>query len=822
VKHSFPVLFLAAVLASQAATPHRSLPAIGSLDGLGVNIHFTEPKPGELEMIAAAGFRWIRMDFAWGATERKLGEYDFAAYDRLVAALEKNGLRAVFILDYGNPLYDSGLSPHTDEGRAAFAKWTAAAVKRYAGKGYLWEMWNEPNIAQFWKPKPDVQQYIDLTRRVAAELRAARLLPAEAFIGPATSTIDLNFLEACFKAGLLEDWSAVSVHPYRQKPPETVDEEYRSVRLLIHRYAPKDKSIPVLSGEWGYSAAWPSMGKDESAREEAQAKYLARMFLTNIANDVPLSIWYDWRDDGDDPREGEHRFGIVRRPYREAEKEVFEAKPAYRAMQTLTRQLSGMTLNKVCIQPPGGFPESRLILFKKGEELRLVFTKHPDLLGEEHAISRYEFEDYQGVDALGRSISRSKLGTGESPPYYVTPDAVTDHLRILAAPPRFPLEIIWRWPVRNLAQNVQPDPRSVFALKNPLERPIGVSRPNTSTSRLIHRLAPGEMLALNSSAVPVSPIGSPSWKWTNRSPKPFGLWTDLLVSLGPDNEFSFEQSVSLYCENPVGITPLPPGKDFLLFRIDNPSEESVKGQAIAKPILQEDRPQSAYKASFQIAKGERDSVVRILSADLGNEGGFNVDVQNDGDEKNGEAFHIGDNWFAYSRIALETFLNSKLRPDGDAAVVGNGEIDQNEPPGGLCASQTESARVKYRFEKGWKFLQFTGPSPEIPLSIQGSESPEAFALWIYGDGKGCQARIRFKDASGQTFQSDGPKIDYAGWHVAKFPMQPSQDHRLSHWGGANDGIIHYPITWESIFLLDNISREPIEGEIYISAPTLIY
>jgi hypothetical protein len=32
-------------------------------DGFGVNIHFTQPKAGELEMLAAAGFKWVRMDF---------------------------------------------------------------------------------------------------------------------------------------------------------------------------------------------------------------------------------------------------------------------------------------------------------------------------------------------------------------------------------------------------------------------------------------------------------------------------------------------------------------------------------------------------------------------------------------------------------------------------------------------------------------------------------------------------------------------------------------------------------------------------------------
>ena len=118
----FLVALLVSFAVARSAEYHPSLPAIGSLDGLGVNIHFTDPQPGELEMIKAAGFKWVRMDFTWGGTEREAGKYDFAAYDRLVGALEKNGLRAVFILDYGNPLYDEGLAPHTDGGRAAFAK----------------------------------------------------------------------------------------------------------------------------------------------------------------------------------------------------------------------------------------------------------------------------------------------------------------------------------------------------------------------------------------------------------------------------------------------------------------------------------------------------------------------------------------------------------------------------------------------------------------------------------------------------------------------------------------------------------------------------
>lgn len=99
------MLALTAMLA--AADPaHPSLPALAIPGGVGVNIHFTDAQPGEIEMLAAAGFRWVRMDFAWAATERERGQYDFAAYDRLMQALDAHGIRALFILDYGNALYD--------------------------------------------------------------------------------------------------------------------------------------------------------------------------------------------------------------------------------------------------------------------------------------------------------------------------------------------------------------------------------------------------------------------------------------------------------------------------------------------------------------------------------------------------------------------------------------------------------------------------------------------------------------------------------------------------------------------------------------------
>ena len=63
--------------------------------GLGVNIHFSDARPGQLDMLAAAGFYLVRIDFLWSEKEKRPVVYDFSAYDRLLAELEVLKLRAM-------------------------------------------------------------------------------------------------------------------------------------------------------------------------------------------------------------------------------------------------------------------------------------------------------------------------------------------------------------------------------------------------------------------------------------------------------------------------------------------------------------------------------------------------------------------------------------------------------------------------------------------------------------------------------------------------------------------------------------------------------
>ncbi|MBW3635110.1 MAG: beta-galactosidase, partial [Armatimonadetes bacterium] len=272
------------------------------------------------------------------------------------------------------------------EVRQAFARWAVAAMTRYRGRGILWEMWNEPNL--FWTPKVNAEDYVKLALTTGEAVK--RALPDECFIGPAGAWMDFPFLEKVFAGGTLRYFDAISVHPYRDSAPDTVAPDYEKLRSLIQKYAPQGKEIPILAGEWGYSSSTTKL------TEEQQARYLARQWLTNLASGIPLSIWYDWRDDGDDPKQSEHRYGLVKRAHFPNRTPAFDPKPAYVAAQNLIRELRGFQFEK---RLPTGSPNDHVLQFRRGNDLKIAaWTSEPAKV-----VSLSLSGNFTAADVLGKT-----------------------------------------------------------------------------------------------------------------------------------------------------------------------------------------------------------------------------------------------------------------------------------------------------------------------------------------------------------------------------------------------------------------------------------
>jgi hypothetical protein len=409
------------LLSRSAEIPEPVLPA-----GVGVNIHFVTGHEKDLDLIAAAGIKFVRMDFGWADIERRKGEYDWTGYEELLANLDKRGLRTIFILDYSNPLYEetvtspnplSGVphkttaSPQHPESIEAFARWAAASARHFTGRHVLWEIWNEPN-GNFWAPKPDAKQYSTLAVPAAKAIRASD--PSATIIGPASSGFPWEFLETFLKSGALEYLDAVSVHPYRdpRHPPETAAADYRRLRTLLESCQPPSKKnpLPILSGEWGYSTFTRGVSL------ETQAAYAARQQLANLLEGVPLSIWYDWKNDGPDPKENEHNFGLVLPD--------LKSKPAYLAMQTLTHELSGFRVaRRLALEAEKDYV--LVCVDGSGKQQLAAWT-----LGDPHSVSlAIDSKDHpQPSGVLGDGVSFTpKIESGRlwlelrALPQYVTP-----------------------------------------------------------------------------------------------------------------------------------------------------------------------------------------------------------------------------------------------------------------------------------------------------------------------------------------------------------------------------------------------------------------
>jgi len=263
----------------------------------GVTTEFYGDAHKQAEMMAAAGVRWVRLDLAWSAAEPEVGRYDFQTWDRFVDSFEPHGIRVLFILDYGNKLYEDGLPPSTESGRAAFAAFAGAAARHFRGRA-AWEIWNEPNLPQFWAGTPDPAAYVALARAAAAEIR--REDRRAWILGPSLggNTFDFAYLNATFNLGLLDIVDAVSVHPYGAAYPEAAAAFYDEVRRRIALQSP-DRDIPVVVSEWGYAV--------DGLGTERQAEYLLRALNTNRRSGIPLTIWFNWQE----PITPWHSFGLL-------------------------------------------------------------------------------------------------------------------------------------------------------------------------------------------------------------------------------------------------------------------------------------------------------------------------------------------------------------------------------------------------------------------------------------------------------------------------------------------------------------------------------
>ncbi|MCS7034226.1 MAG: hypothetical protein NZ561_09560, partial [Phycisphaerae bacterium] len=139
--------------------------------------------------------------------------------------------------------------------------------------------------------------------------------------------------------------------------------------------------------------------------------------------------------------------------------------------------------------------------------------------------------------------------------------------------------------------------------------------------------------------------------------------------------------------------------------------------------------------------------------------------------------------------------------------------DQDAIPPGLAAA-TDAVRIDYRFAAGWRYLLLQAQTGHEPIV----DRPATLGVWVKGDGSGNILRCRFVDSSGQTFQPDGPKLNFNDWRYITFPLD---GRRSGHWGGDHSGIVRYPVRLQTLLLIDSAARQPTAGGVWVAGASLL-
>lgn len=172
------------------------------------------------------GVKWVRFDVDWSVIQQYGPDnYNWAGYDRVVSDLNKLGLKGLGIITYtprwarsANCLESNKCAPADS---AQFAEFAQIVAKRYSIQGiHTWEIWNEPNITDFWKPAPDVQSYSNIVKEAYMAIKQqdpsafvisgglSRASTGKGNISP------IDFLEKLYANGSSKYFDAVAFHPY--------------------------------------------------------------------------------------------------------------------------------------------------------------------------------------------------------------------------------------------------------------------------------------------------------------------------------------------------------------------------------------------------------------------------------------------------------------------------------------------------------------------------------------------------------------------------------------------------------------------------------
>jgi len=282
----------------------------------GVNTHFNQGWPAEIgAIVKRAGIAWIR-------------DGEASMDDRALPVAKSNSLCYMpCITTWTMPLVEMLKAERKKNPNAETfdfseaVEWYRRFAAKYGKDIDAYDLANEPHgawssaLGGGWWGGPWLKTFSDFGRQVSAAIRSAD--PGALIVW---EDIDrLLWYKDFIKYGASDAIDVISPHPYNlhQAKPEPEDQVLLTTFGDFNQICKTNNlKWKVWSGEVGFS----SFQRDKSTAtpfyssntEDEQARKLVRMMVLELAAGVDKIFWYDFKNDGWDPHNPEHNFGLVR------------------------------------------------------------------------------------------------------------------------------------------------------------------------------------------------------------------------------------------------------------------------------------------------------------------------------------------------------------------------------------------------------------------------------------------------------------------------------------------------------------------------------
>jgi hypothetical protein len=228
---------------------------------------------------------WVRADFSWDVIQPTSTTFRWAGYDQWVGVARAKGQNVIATVDYTPAWANGGHSDHSyaPTSPAAFGTFAGEVAARYAAQGvHVYEIWNEPNIIQFWKPKPNPAAYTESLNAAYAAIKRAD--PSATVLTGGSSPAGTgsesysppDWLQALYATGAKFD--GVADHPY-------VDDDWFNWKQMAEGSGSTLRSIMEAHGDaakkvWAteVGCSWQKVAKEEAAGRALCAERLEQAF----------------------------------------------------------------------------------------------------------------------------------------------------------------------------------------------------------------------------------------------------------------------------------------------------------------------------------------------------------------------------------------------------------------------------------------------------------------------------------------------------------------------------------------------------------------